>query len=480
MRFRLHIGFLRKAGRFFLLLFLGTGNFVFSQSDSSLSPIDFFESIAKFHPFVKQAGLNLDLAKQEILMTRGQFDPKLLSRFNQKMFDSKDYYNLFNTELKVATWPGIDVKAGFERNAGIYVNEEETTPSGGLQYLGVSVPLGQGLFTDARRITVKQARLGLRMADAERQKQVNKVLYSAAKDYWDWFFCYQQLKNAELAYSLASERYKAVQVRILVGDQAPIDSVEAFIFQQDRQVFLQQSRYEELNSRLQLSTYFWDEGEQPKDIPMGTLPEIPAAYLSRISDSSSSRLMQLAAQNHPELLKINIKTDLLKLDQKLGKEMLKPMLNVNYNWLSRTDQSVWAPNTLNRNYKFGFDFSFPLLLRKERGKLGLIKTKLMQNSMDQVQFKRDIAISIQTSFNDLKNLESLIVLQSQMVENYQKLRNAEIRKFENGESSLFLINSREAKLIEALIKQASLVAKFQKQRTTMLYSAGSNPLLPIP
>jgi len=265
-----------------------------------------------------------------------------------------------------------------------------------------------------------------------------------------------------------------------VGDQAPIDSVEAFIFQQDRQVFLQQSRYEELNSRLQLSTYFWDEGEQPKDIPMGTLPEIPAAYLSRISDSSSSRLMQLAAQNHPELLKINIKTDLLKLDQRLGKEMLKPMLNVNYNWLSRTDQSVWAPNTLNRNYKFGFDFSFPLLLRKERGKLGLIKTKLMQNSMDQVQFKRDIAISIQTSFNDLKNLESLIVLQSQMVENYQKLRNAEIRKFENGESSLFLINSREAKLIEALIKQASLVAKFQKQRTTMLYSAGSNPLLPIP
>jgi hypothetical protein len=70
-------------------------------------------------------------------------------------------------------------------------------------------------------------------------------------------------------------------------------------------------------------------------------------------------------------------------------------------------------------------------------------------------------------------------MQNAMVENYQKLRNAEIRKFENGESSLFLINSREAKLIESIIKQASLVSKFQKERAALLYAAGRNALLPF-
>ena len=81
-------------------------------------------------------------------------------------------------------------------------------------------------------------------------------------------------------------------------------------------------------------------------------------------------------------------------------------------------------------------------------------------------------------FNELKNLESLIRMQAGMVANYQRLRNGEVRKFENGESSLFLINAREAKLIEALITQASLLSKYQKERARLQYSAGRNGLLP--
>ena len=64
-----------------------------------------------------------------------------------------------------------------------------------------------------------------------------------------------------------------------------------------------------------------------------------------------------------------------------------------------------------------------------------------------------------------------------MVENYEKLLEAEIRKFDIGESSLFLINSRESKLIEARIKLISMETKLQKERVSLLYVAVRNPLM---
>lgn len=466
--------------RLFILLFILAlvKNQASAQNDTLLSPKMFFEAVALFHPLVRQANLFNEAAENELMMTRGQFDPKLGATFNQKSFDGKQYYNLFNPELKIATWPGIDIKAGFERNVGTNLSSEEETPQTGLQYLGVGLPLGQGLFTDVRRTTLKQAKIGLQMAQAERNKQINKVVYSSAKDYWEWYFNKEQLNNAKEAYRFAFERYTAVNQRIMVGDLAPIDSVEAHIFLQDRELFLNQSLFDELNSRLILSTYLWSADAQPLDLGGSVKPEIPLAYMELISDSTTARLMVLAKTQHPEIQKYQLKLNQLDLDRRLGKEMLKPSFNINYTWLSRTDKSVWATNTIDRNYKFGFDFGFPVLLRKERGKLGLVQTKILQTQLEQSQTIRNIEIDLTASINHLKNLENLIGLQTSMVNNYLKLRNAEIKKFENGESSLFLINSRESKLIESKIKLASLISKFQKEKAGVYYAAGRNPLLP--
>lgn len=459
-------------GCLLLALMSGSG---WAQVDSVLSPKQFYTWIIRFHPLVKQAKLYEELASQELRMNRGAFDPKAMAGFNRKSFDGKEYYNLLNPELKIPTWSGLDVKAGFERNVGPYVSDEHATSLKGLQYLGVSVPLGQGLLTDARRTTLKQAKIGLQLAAADRIKQVNKILFSAAKEYWDWYFNAQQVRNAELAYRFANERYQAVKERIKVGEQAPIDSVEAHIFQQDRQIFLGQSRYEELNSRLQISSYLWNEAGEPVELLIGANPGSDLSNSSLLSESQIQDLIVQALAQHPGIVSFQSKLQQLELERKLGKEMLKPNLQVNYNWLSQPDQSVWsyAPD---RNYKFGVDFGFPLLLRKERGKLGLTKTKIFQTQFELIQARRDIEIQIRSSYNDLKNLDTLIRLQQTMVNNYQKLRDGEIRKFENGESSLFLINSRESKLLEAQIKQANLVAKFEKELAQLLYSSGKNVL----
>jgi len=53
------------------------------------------------------------------------------------------------------------------------------------------------------------------------------------------------------------------------------------------------------------------------------------------------------------------------------------------------------------------------------------------------------------------------------VSNYGELLSAEERKFSFGESSVFLINSRENKLIDAQLKQISAVGKLLKAKSKL-------------
>ena len=68
--------------------------------------------------------------------------------------------------------------------------------------------------------------------------------------------------------------------------------------------------------------------------------------------------------------------------------------------------------------------------------------------------------------------QTQLLITVEMITNYQLLLSAENEKFRIGESSLFLVNSREQKLIEAQMKWAKLKASFQKMQIGLRHAAG--------
>ena len=74
--------------------------------------------------------------------------------------------------------------------------------------------------------------------------------------------------------------------------------------------------------------------------------------------------------------------------------------------------------------------------------------------------------------NSWQALLEQLRIQQQAVANYKRLRDGEQIRFENGESTVFLINSREAKLLEARQKLAELQAKYAQTRAQLRYAAG--------
>ncbi|UOQ51339.1 TolC family protein [Hymenobacter cellulosivorans] len=431
------------------------------------------------HPMVKQAALLSADAQAQVLAARGGFDPKLGSGFDRKLFGGTDYYNKWANELKVPILPGgIDLKAGYDRMVGTYVNPEYRTPLDGLAGVGLSVPLGAGLLIDARRSTLRQARIMVTAAEADQVKQINEVWLQAVKDYWNWYYATQQANLVREGVALADTRFQATSRRALLGDQAPIDSVEARITVQDRQLQAEQLSVELLNARLLLSNHLWNKDAQPVELPAYAVPQRPT--LVRVDTAQFGQLQSQAAVSHPTLIKLDAKIRQLGVEERYRREMLKPKLSVSGMLLSRGDfyrPEMPAYYDFGRNnYKLGVDFAFPLFLRQERGKLQQTRLKVQDATLEQQQSRRTIVNQVQAVYNTLLAYERQLALQEQTIANQRTLLQAELQKFELGESTIFLINARESKLIELRIKQESLRASYEKTRAELYYYAGTRTL----
>lgn len=435
------------------------------------------------HPVARQAGLLPERALQEVRYARGLFDPSATSKYYGKTFKGKEYFHDWDTQLRIPVWYGLDVKAGFDRGVGPYVNPESSTSPAGLSYVGLSVPLAQGLLMDERRAAVRQAQALQGLAEAERRGALNKLLLQATKDYWEWSLHYQRLQFLTQNSELAQVRLQAVRQRVLLGDLAAIDSVEALTELQNRQATLSQARVQFRNATLLLSNYLWDEQQQPRELPATARPQpLPGPTDWRtLAPDSVAALAQVAEQIHPELQKSRAKLNQLGMERRLLSNKLLPKLSVDYNLLQAGQPfnpekpATLSGTYLENNYKLGVSFAYPLLLRQERAKLQLNRLKQQETQLELQQDTREIQTGVRTAANDWEALREQLSLQEQVVRNANRLREGEQTRFENGESSVFLLNAREASLVLARVKLAELQAKYAQTQAALRWAAGGAP-----
>ncbi|UFH56132.1 TolC family protein [Spirosoma sp. KNUC1025] len=448
------------------------------QPDTSVfSAALFYDLIRQNHPLVKQANLFGEEARQVLMQARGAFDPKLVASYDRKEFGNDLYYDHWQNKLAVPLWPGgVDLNVAYSRNKGRYINPEERTPASGLTSVGLSMPIGQGLLMDARRNAVRQAQLAQNLAEADRIKLVNKTLFDAAKTYWEWFLAYQQRQLLAEGLELADRRFRALRERVALGDAATIDTTEALITVQDRIVQRQQAEVDEQNARMRVSTFLWNQNGQPVELPESARPQEPA--LTPINENVFQNLLDRTATQHPDLLKLSVKNQQLTIEERFRRAMIQPQVVLSANLLSETP-TVDAGYNWNsyysfrpQNHKIGFDFVMPLFLRKERGKLREVQVKNQQVVLERQQTSRTIANTVQMAYNQLRTLAEQASVQQQIIDNQQRLLQAEQDKFELGESSLFLVNARETKLIDLRIKGAELKSKYQKAVAELYFVAG--------
>jgi outer membrane protein TolC len=466
-----------------LLLFITAASAQNRQDTSKVFTLEDLQlMVFKYHPIIKQAALFTDAARANVLQSLGYFDPNLKANFGRKLFGGTDYYNHWTSELKVPLWlAGADLKVGYDRNVGYYTNPETRTSTAGLTGVGLTVPLGQGLIIDARRSTLRQSKIMVQYAEAERVKQINSTWYQIAKDYWGWYYAYRQLALTIEGVELAQRRFKAVSTQTQIGDKASIDSVEAYVTVQERLIQLEKNKIELLNARLVLSNHLWNEQGNPMELPEDAVPQPVDGRVEHVSKLVLDTLVRQAATQHPEIIKLQTKSGQLAVERAYRQELLKPKINISGSLISsRRNFGGYVPDYYDfnwNNHKIGLEFAFPLFLRAERGKLREVKIKQQELNYDLQQSGREINNNIRTSYNDLQAYQSQLEVQVESIKNQSLLLRGENQKFELGESTLFLINSRETKLIDMRIKLESMISGYQKTLAELYYKAGTRQVL---
>ena len=451
--------------------------FILSDTIKGFTIENLYAVLLENHPLVNQARLLSETARQEVRLARGSFDPRLESRLNTKEFQDKEYYSKWMASMTIPTWFPLDPKIGIEQNEGTNVNPESIFPASDNYrqiQTGISLPVGKGLFTDERRAAVKQAQLFTQMAEAEQIKLINKILLEAAKEYWQWYYAYYSYKLLTNSTKLASEIFRRVNLNATHGEASAIDTVQSKITLQQRLIERQESYLEFINQGIKISNYLWDTGQNPIQLSPSVAPMLVPGEDEILSIQTLQELKFLAKQNHPDLKKINIKLSQLDVERKLAVEYLKPRLDLSYSFLNQPigpDGSLQSFK-IGSDYKFGIDFSVPILLRKERAKLGQTRIKIRSTELERSQSEREILNQVQQVFNQLTNTNIILAQQSSMVENYKRLLSAELTNLEFGESDLFKINVQQEKLIQSQTKLLKLKAEYEKLKATLYWAAG--------
>ena len=460
----------------FLLIFLLSLSLGSAQQDSVqvLNFREYLGLVKAFHPVAKQARLNLDMGQAELLRSRGAFDPKIEVDYDRKKFKGTEYWDRLNTTFKIPTWYGIELKGDFEQNSGDFLNPDEFLPQDGLFSAGVRLSLGDGLWINERMATLKQAKFFREQTKAERDLQVNDILFRAALAYFDWLKAYNDQEIFIDFLENASERFEGIRQSALAGDIAAIDTVEAKIAVRNRGLSLEQAQLNLAQKALELSNFLWLDNNIPIELQANVVPDrTPGGEIDITLDLLGRPLDSLILEEHPKLQALGFKIDGLEVDKRLKVNQLLPTIDIEYNFLTENPEILNSFETA--QYKGGINFELPLFLRKERGALKLAKLKLQDAQFEYASTSLQLRNKISAVYRELESFEVQTDMIGNIVADYRTMLSAEERKFSFGESSLFLINTRESRLIDAELKQNEVENKFFASKAKLFQTLAINP-----
>jgi len=423
---------------------------VFSQKVFTFD--EYYNIVVNSNPLVLEAKYEITAAEAELFGARGLFDPILSGGFNLKTQDAKDKLNDLDLSLEIpfASMFGPKVKAQMRRAVAESTNPADRTSTPFDASIGVSLPLGQGIFTDEKRNKLFQAEIKPEIGQAKFQQKRNKILVEALSLYWKWAEAYQQVQIAQNLFTIAQERAQQLRDRAKAGDIAAMDSLEAnleVVFRNGKLLEKQQA-YEQASVNLQV--YVWDNNQQQTPLP--GIPE-PFQSINKLSEQEIQAAQNDAKLLRPEVKLLQLDRNLANLDLNLANEFLRPNINANVDLMMYGLSDV-GPG----NLKFGLTMSQPILFRQARSQEELANIGIKRIDLQSLQLDATVtadvnfyATAVNRTFDQIQLLISEVSLASQLL-------NFERERLIAGETSLFLVNQRERFLAtsqEKLAKEQS-------------------------
>lgn len=436
-------------------------------SSDTLTLESYLDIISDHYPLIKKADLYDEFAAAYRTKGAGTFDPKIISSWQSKDFSDIDYFNIWQTELKVPTRLPVDLSLGYENNDGEFLNAENNVPQSGLLYGTLNISVLRGLMYDEQRYNLQAAELYGIKSQVERDMLTREILYEAVNAYIDWAAAQEKYNTLERFLSAVQDRHINVVQLYINGDKPAIDTIESRVSLNTAMKNELVSYNELLMKRQKIAVFLWDENGQPLVLQDQIVPILLSATVDQINELAS--IDELIIERDPLLRKLENEQDLLSIKNRLERENLKPQLDLKYNTIVNLGKESFDPSFSLNDYKYGVTVEVPIRNRKTRGAIALNDVLIKQNTYDQSQYKQKLFTQYDALLLSRSVQVDVIDVVNEKITFSESLYEAETLKFELGESSVFMLNQRERKLLESRMDQIKSYLQYGKTVSELYY-----------
>jgi outer membrane protein len=450
-----------------------------SSAEEPISLLKLWEASQRYHPRLQMAYAKLKQQEGMALNAQGSFDPRLsgsnqylIYNSSSKPGDEKDAF-LNDVGVEFQTRSGANVKIGGKLNRGTLSTPVTLTGEGGEYGLEVKQPLIRGFGINKLAVAEQKAGLATQSAWLEWQQTRYEVLRQASNSYWSWVANELKRLVTQDLLDIANLRYQQVQGFAKAGDLPKIDAVEA-----QQEVFRRETTLAEDTEKAQKAAYdaslfYWPppagQAQVPSQLPKVFQPEaIPdhpwLNWKQHLANSPCPTLEELqtcgitqAFQNRPELKSLSIGKLLAQIDWSLAKNEFLPKLDAILAPGFETGQDSVAPVL-----KAGIEYTVPLRQRTVRGQLQQATFKLSELNQQEQAILANIRNEVAKSVVEIQQRIVQVEKGEQQVQLAIQLEEAERRRYDLGDSTLFLVNTRERAAVDAKKQWVDAQASLQQ------------------
>ena len=182
--------------------------------------------------------------------------------------------------------------------------------------------------------------------------------------------------------------------------------------------------------------------------------------------------LRTLVSSHPELRLTDYELATLEVDRKLKTQQLLPVVKLKYNFINERVDGLTEYAFFENNYKWGVSVYTPIFLRKTRGAIGLAKAKIDFKQNDRDLKELQLRNKLESELNTWQIVNRQVKTIEQNVESLTRLLDGETRRFQMGESSLFLVNAREVSVFDSRLTLNELVSKLKTSYAKTRVAAG--------
>ena len=380
------------------------------------------------------------------------FEPRLDLASEGKDYGNDLQYRLDRAEARVGLPGGIDLVGGAAQATGAFINPERKTPVEGLVNLGISAPLGGALIFSDRQYAWNAASRDLEVEQAKRDRVERKLRLEAVKVYTFWQAQVEVQSAVDEAVAVAEERLRLVREAFRLGERSEMDTLEAYLSWVDRRTDASKQQSFSAAARANVERMLRGADDVTADLS-GAQPDSRPVILG-FSPPASAEPQSL--NGVPELAMVSSVLRRERLAVTTAWAQWLPAPYVDYRML-QWGGSTWNPEAV--QWKVGL--ALPLFNQKARADLAGAQARLRAAEANAASVQNEVQVLQRQLAQQVAALDSeLKALLGAEAASYALLQQ-ERRRFTLGESTMFLLASRETKYLEAVQKRTMASANLQ-------------------